>query len=150
MNGPKATKSSSHSYKKASSEELANYNEMVNKKTKSSFQKSLIIAEELEEDIKNLNEKLLAKQNLGWEEKKDLQDILKKQKMLEEQIEKTQNKNKQSRTDQKNPELLKKQKDLEKLMNSILNENTEKLINELKELLNDPKEGKTKKITRKT
>ena len=117
---------------------------MVNKKTKSSFQKSLIIAEELEEDIKNLNEKLLAKQNLGWEEKKDLQDILKKQKMLEEQIEKTKNKNKQSHIDQKNPELLKKQKDLEKLMNSILNENTEKLINELKELLNDPKKEKLK------
>ena len=109
VNGPKATKSSSYSYKKASSEELTNYNEIINKKTKSSFQKAIIISKELEEDIKKLNKKLLTKQNLSWEEKKDLQDILKKQKMLEEQIETTQNKNKQSRTDQKT-ELLKNKK----------------------------------------
>ena len=95
MNGPKATKSSSYSYKKASSEELTNYNEIINKKTKSSFQKAIIISKELEEDIKKLNKKLLTKQNLSWEEKRST-GYIEKQKMLEEQIETTQNKNKQS------------------------------------------------------
>ncbi len=151
VNGPKPTKSQTFQYKKPSTEELIEKKDLGNQETKKSFEKSILMSKKIEAEIKKLNKKILEKQNLGWEEKQNIKDILKKQRELEQQIKNTQNKNKNNLNNQKelNSNVIKKQEELEKLIDSILNKETKKILEEMKKIIDNPKKEKLKELLEK-
>ena len=86
VNGQKFTNSKSFFYTEPSLEKLIEKKDLQNLKTKSGLKQSIMLAEEIQKEIKILNKKILENKNIGWEEKKKAKDILKKKKELERNI----------------------------------------------------------------
>ena len=139
INGSKFTKSKTFTYKAKSVSELIKKKNAGNEKTKSGLNKSISLAEEIQKDIKSLNKKILEKRGLDWEEKQKAKEILKKQKKLEKQIKNTQkNSSENLKTKEKiNNSTLEKQKKLEELINSLVNEEMKKLLQEMQDIIED-------------
>lgn len=148
INGSKSTKSKQFSHKEDTKDELIAKKDVENEKTKSSLNKSLSLANEIKKDIDKLNKSILEKKKVSWEEKKKAEDILKKQKQLEKQIKETQkrNKNNLNNKEKLNSSILEKQKKLDELMQKTLNEETKKLLDEIKEMLEKSDKEKLKDL----
>ena len=81
-------------------------------------------ARELQRQTEELNNKLIDKKNIGWQEKKQIQELLEKQKQLQQEVEniKQQNLQKDALEDQyskPNDEVLQQQEQLEKLQQLV-------------------------------
>lgn len=148
INGSKFTKSREFNYKKESINELIKKKDLENTKTKRGLNKSIDLAEEIQQDIERLNSQILDKKNLSWEERQKAKEILEKQKILEKQIKNTQKRNSENlKTQEKlNPSILEKQKQLEKLMNNVLDSEMKKLLDELARKINDADREKLKEL----
>ena len=72
INGSKFTLSQKFSYKELSTEELIRQKDYQNKKTKSSLNKSLLLSKEIQKEIQKLNETIIEKKQLDWQEKQKL------------------------------------------------------------------------------
>ena len=151
VNGQKFTNSKSFFYAEPSLEKLIEKKDLQNLKTKSGLKQSIMLAEEIQKEIKILNKKILENKNIGWEEKKKAKDILKKQKELERNIAHTQkNNSKNLKLQEKiNPSVLQKQKQLEELMNKVLNEEIKKILEEIEKMMDKAEKEKLKDLLEK-
>ena len=151
INGSKFTKSNSFSYKEPSKDMLIKNKDLLSQKTKDGLNKSIMLAQEIQDEINSLNKTILEKKNIGWKEKEALKNILEKQKKLEKQIKDNQkNNSKNLKTQEKiNSSLLEKQRKLEELMNNILSDETKDLLKELKEIMDDSNKEKLKNLLEK-
>jgi len=91
----------------------------------------------LKKELTELEKTLIEKDSLDWRDKKNVEEILNKQKTLEEKINKLQEKtlsNFEKLSSEQNKETLKKQKQLEKLFNEIVPDEMKDLYKELEKL----------------
>ena len=142
VNGSKFTKSQLFNFNVPNAENLNNQLEKEESKIKSGLQKSIDLAKEIKEDIKVINKNLLEKKKLGWEEKKKVEELIEKQKTLQEQMAQLKEKNsgkqkKQEQYKKVSPDLLKKQKQLEKLFDEVLDEETKKLLEDMQKMMEE-------------
>lgn len=112
------------------------------KDTEKAFEKALKETKEFREELKKTNEKIQAKKNLDWQDKKDVEKLIQKQKQLENQVdnlkENFEKQQQQSERFEKQDERLKeKLKQLDELMKDLLDEETKKLMEELEKLLQE-------------
>ena len=82
VNGRKSTRSKTRIFKAPSKSELKEITEQANENIKKQLGARMDEAKELKEDIKKFREKILAKKQLDWQDKKALEELLKKQKEL--------------------------------------------------------------------
>ena len=92
--------------------------------------------QKLEKEINSIEKMLTEKKNLDWNDKKKIQDLLDKQKAIQEKIKNSIQKNleKNQKEEEFNPiqeNLLEKQKELEKLMEDVLDDETRKLMEKI-------------------
>ena len=147
-NGSKKTKSFLGKYKELSLEELKNKRDTEDKKIKENLNETINIAKEIQEEITDLKKDLINKKNLGWEEKNKVENIINKQKFLEEKIQKNNKNNSNNNKNQEklNSKILDKQKKLEELMNKVLDEESKKLMEDLKKLLDEMNKKDMKEV----
>lgn len=149
VNGPKAAKTSTYQLKLPTPTELRNKIDKSAQQTASKIDKALQKAQQLKQELQELNNKLKTKSTLDYNDKKQIQDILQKKEQLEKDIKELQELNKLNE-ERKNLfeeelklELKEKIEQLQKLMDNLLDEETKKLYEELEKLLeqqrNDPK-----------
>ncbi|MGV3586856.1 MAG: DUF4175 family protein [Adhaeribacter sp.] len=110
------------------------------KSIQSQLSKSVEKSQQLRQELQKADEKLKTKDNLNWQDKKQLENLLDKKKQLEQDVEAMkqlyeQLNKQQDRFDQKSPQLMEKAKQLQQLMNDLLDEETKKLYQELEKLL---------------
>ncbi|GEO04313.1 ATPase [Adhaeribacter aerolatus] len=110
------------------------------KSIQSQLSKSVEKSQQLRQELQKTDEKLKTKNNLNWQDKKQMENLLDKKKQLEQDIEAMkqlyeQLNKQQDRFDQKSPQLMEKAKQLQQLMNDLLDEETKKLYQELEKLL---------------
>ena len=86
INGRKSNKSFDGKYKELSKNELIDVRNLENEKIKTSIDNSIELAKEIQKEIDELKKTLVDKKTIGWEEKKKAENILKKQKTLDDQI----------------------------------------------------------------
>lgn len=142
VNGRKPTQTSSYNFKLPEKKEIK---EKLNKQSegaKKELDKSLEEAEDLNEQIQDIQNDLKSKENLNWQENKKISDLIKQKEKLEEALNKIAQQNKdlakkQDRFNQPNEKLQQKVDQLQKLMDDILDEETKKLYDELKKLLEE-------------
>lgn len=142
INGRKSTQTGVYEIKVPSLEEL---NKMVSESSdaaETQLEKSLEESKELNEDLKNVEDRLKGKKNLNWEDKKALEELLEQKEKIEEEIKNLQKQNqdyneKSERFQKKNETLKKKSDELKKLMDELLDEETKKLYEELQKLLQE-------------
>lgn len=140
VHGPKKTRSNTMTYNAPSEKQLDKSIDKSNDALKDKLKESIKKSEQLQQEAKRLNEKLINQKEIRFEEKKQIKELLEKQKSLEQDINTIQNdlkKNNQLENDFKemSPSMMEKKKQLEEMFENILDEKTKEMIKELEKLL---------------
>ncbi|MDP9077001.1 MAG: hypothetical protein M3O71_06225 [Bacteroidota bacterium] len=147
VNGPKKVRSLERTLNIPDAKEL---NDQLNSGTQAIKQKmesAIKIAGQIEKDSQKLNQLLLNKNTLSFDEKKQIQDLLKKRKDLNDLVKEVQADNKKNlynrqENQQQDKDLTEKQKQMEQLMNNMLDPKTEEMLQRLQDMLEqEQKEG---------
>jgi hypothetical protein len=138
VNGSKSTKSEMLEYKIPSLDKIDKNIENSLAKTEEQLDKTLNNAEKLKNELANLEKKLKNNPELNFQDKKLVDEILKKREDLINEIKALQEQFKmstdqQKRFDELNPELMEKMKQLDNLIKDLLDEETKKMYENLKE-----------------
>jgi len=138
VNGPKSSKSIVRTLKLPSQEEIDRALSAKSEKTKEKMVEAIKKAKELEKEAKKLNQDLLDKNTIAFGDKKQLENLVKKQNDLENLIKEIQNENKENNFGQKsleNEQILEKQKQIERLFDNVLDEKTKEILRNIEKLL---------------
>jgi hypothetical protein len=145
--GPKRVRSTEHTLNMPTEQEL---NLQLNQGTqvvKQKMQSAIKLAGQLERDEQRLNQQLLNKSSLSFDEKKQIEDLLQKRKDLNDLIKEAQDENKKNilnrqENQKQDAQLTELQKQMEQLMEGINDPKTEELLRKLQEhLQQDQKES---------
>ncbi len=146
VNGAKASRTATREFKVPSKKEIQEKSSEKDKKIKNDLEASIEEAKKLQENIDKLNKKLMEKKAISWEEKKEVENLLNQQKNLQNRFEKIKRENeinnfKKSEFTKADERIMEKQKQLEELMEKVMDEETKKLLEDLKKLMekNDKK-----------
>jgi hypothetical protein len=140
LNGPKASRSQVQVFKAPTAEELAEMTEKSNSKIKDDLKESIEQAKKMQREISEASKKMLNKKDLNFDDRKKIEDLINRQKELENQVKSLQQENRQKQareSEYKNPmqELAEKQQQLQELMDKLMSEEMKKLMQELEKLL---------------
>lgn len=142
VNGAKAVKSATYSFKIPSLEEIEAEIEANDKQIQNEIDKTLEDAKELNKMIEEADERLKTKKEIEWQDEKLMQEILdQKDKLAEKMNElKKENELNNRKLDQFKPQneaIKKKMEQLQEIMNNVLDDEMKKLYDELRELLEE-------------
>ncbi|MES2873084.1 MAG: hypothetical protein V4708_05130 [Bacteroidota bacterium] len=140
VNGPKVSRSAIRTFKVASEREVEKKLEANSEQIKEKMAQAIRQSSQVEKEAKRLNQDLLNKKTLTYEEKKQVEALLQKQKELEELVKEIQKENKQNLFEQnqnreQNEKILEKQKQIEDLFNNVLDEKTREILKNIEKLL---------------
>ncbi len=149
VNGPKTTKSTIKTLKINSKNQEIKGLEENNKNLSQKLKQASNQAKEIQQQAQKINQSLLSKTKLDFEDKKNAEDLIEKQKQLENLLNDLKNEAKKNLVQQKNlnaqnQQLLEKQKQIQDLFENVLDDKTKKLLQNLQKLL----EQKNKEETR--
>ncbi len=142
IHGSKKTKSREFSFKTPSREEINNKIDKSAKSAEKQIDKALEKAKDLKKKIKEIDDRLKTEQKVDWQEKRQLEELLKKKEELNQELKKLQEENKalndaQERFKEPSEKIQEKVKQLQELMKDVLDEETKKLYDELQKLLEE-------------
>jgi hypothetical protein len=148
VNGSKATQTKPKKLYLPTKEELKKSLSQNSDNLESQLNENIKEAKELQQELKKLSQKLMGKKELTFEDRKSIENMLDKQKNLRKDIQETvkqQKKLTQQKKDnlKQNEQILEKQKKLEELFENVLDEETQKLMEELQKLLEKQKPEQT-------
>lgn len=140
INGHKSSKSQVFNFKLPGQEEIREDISKTSQNTGSKLDKILSQSKELKKEMDRFDKKIKTKQNLDWQDKKSLEELLKKHEELSFDLENIKQQNEElgeklKKFNEMDPEVLKKMEELQKLMNELLDEETKKLYEELRKLM---------------
>lgn len=148
VNGSKSTKTPVMTFALPSAKNYDAEVEKATEKTENMLEKLNEKSMKLKAELNNLENKLKSKKDLDFQEKKQLEELLKKReelmnemKAIQEQFEKMQEKT--NRFQQQSPELQQKMEQLKKLMEELMNDETNKMYEELKKMMEKGMDEKT-------
>lgn len=149
VNGPKKARSPERTLNvpdtKATNEQLNAGTQAIKQK----MQSAIKLAGQVEHDSQKLNQLLLNKNTLSFDEKKQVEDLLQKRRDLEDLVKEIKDDNKKNlynrqENQQQNEELLAKQKQIEDLFNNVLDQKTKELLQNLQKLLDQQQKDSTR------
>ena len=140
VNGSKSATTPIKTYKALTKEEVSDQIENENNQIKDQLAEAIKEASKIRNELEDVKRELYDKKEMGWQDKKKIEDLLQRQKELQSQVEKMKQKNsdninKQEEFDTSNEELLEKQKELEKLMDELVTDEMKEMMKELEELM---------------
>lgn len=140
VNGAKVSRSAIRTFKVASEREIEKKLEANSEQIKEKMEQAIRKSSQVEKEAKRLNQDLLNKKSLTYEEKKQVEALLRKQKELEELVKEIQKENKQNLFEQnenreQNEKILEKQRQIEDLFNNVLDEKTREILKNIEKLL---------------
>lgn len=142
VNGRKSTRSATYTFLVPTSDNLVAEISRSQKSTESQIDKSVTKANKLQEQIEQATQKLKGKQNLDWQDKKMLEDIIQQKQRLDQMLNKLKQQNKllEEKKDaftEQDERIRQKAEQIQKLMEELLDEETKKLFEELQKLLKE-------------
>ncbi|SEA94284.1 DUF4175 family protein [Pedobacter hartonius] len=140
VNGPKKARSAIKTFSPPSGQALAKQLNTESSTLKQQMNSAIKMASEVERYSKKLGENLLDKKELSFENKKEIGQLLDKQKKLEEAVKdiqqaKQKNSSEQAENESVKTELAEKQKQIDDLFNHILDPKTKALLEKLQSLM---------------
>ena len=144
INGSKKSQSKAFEFNAPTEEEIQDQQESNTKLLKEQLEQNVQLAKDLQEDFEDLRIKLLNKDELSWEDRQQVSEILKKQKQLEKSIDEISEKNKENNALlneflEQDKRILEKQKQLEELMEELMNDEIRELFDEMEALMEEMK-----------
>lgn len=151
INGPKATRSEIREIETIAFERIA---ENATEKRKEIREKLESFRDEIrrvEQTIDQLNRKMMEKQTLDWQEKKEIEELIRTNEKMLEEIEQVKGKNnyniKQEEQFLKTSQsVIEKQKRLSELMEELMTDEMKKTLEELKKLMEQVDKTKLKEV----
>jgi len=146
VNGPKSSRSAIKTLKIPSEKEVEEKLEKNTEQIKEKMEQAIKKSAQVDKEAKKLNQELLNKKNLSYEEKKQIEKLLQKQTDLEELVKEIQKENKQNQFEQneQNEQILEKQKQIENLFNNVLDEKTKEILKNIEKLLDKNNNNQTR------
>jgi len=140
LNGSKFTRSQKNFFKAPTQKELEQDKEATNKELENKMETAIRKATQLQKEMQDNKMKLLDKKSIDWQDKKALEDMMKKQQELQntmEDIKKDYEKSlqKQNEFNKMDEQILEKHKELQKLFNEVMDDKTKKMFEELQKLM---------------
>lgn len=142
VNGYKSTKTGLYYLKVPSRKEVKESLAKEAQGAERQIDKSIDQARQIQDQIKEIEDRLKTKKKLDWQDEKLIQDLLEKKGELNENIEKLRNQNKdlnekRERFSESSPKIKDKMEKLQSLMDELLDDETKQLYEELKKLLEE-------------
>jgi hypothetical protein len=149
VNGPKTARSPERTLTVPDAAALAEQLNAGTQAVKDKMASAVKLAGQVEKDAQKLNQALLNKNNLSFDEKKQVEELLQKRKDLEELVKEIKDDNKKNLYNRQenfkqNEELLEKQKQIEDLFNNVLDEKTKEMLQKLQQLLDQDQKDSTR------
>jgi len=147
VNGPKKVQSPEKSINVPDAMELENELNKGTEQVRKNIQQAAKLAAEIERESQKMNELLLSKNSISFDEQKQLDALMEKRRELDDlvkQIQADNRKNMYNRREnqQQNQQLAEEQKQVEKLLNDVLDPKTRELLDKLQQLArNNQKES---------
>jgi hypothetical protein len=140
VNGPKSTRSPERTLSLPDAAALADQLNTGTQAVKQKMQSAIKLAGQIEKNAQRLNQAFLEKNNLSFDEKKQVEELLQKRKDLNELVKDIRQENKKNlynrqENQQQKDELTEKQKQIEELFNNVLDEKTKDMLQKLQELM---------------
>lgn len=142
VHGSKSAKSQQFDLEIPSEKELENILDRNATSAMNQAEMSMSDLKKLQEDINNLMRKLVDNKDLSWQDKKDLQELSKKQREVKNMLQKMQEQIKENnRLEQKyreqNEQIIEKQKELDRLFNEVMTDEMKEMMKEIDKLLQE-------------
>jgi hypothetical protein len=142
VNGAKSSRSEKLFFKAPSIKELDKQAETSNASVQSKMESAVRQASALQKDMQDARMKLMNKKQFDWQDKKMIEDVLKKQENLKNTVndlqkEYNENLQKQEAFRQQDEQLLEKQKALQEMFDKIMDPETKKLMEDLKKMVEE-------------
>jgi hypothetical protein len=142
INGAKSARTGLMTYSMPTIEEYKEMESKNNDEIKSDLEKAIKESKKLQKDLKDLQNKLLQKKKLDWQDRKEIEKMLERQKELEQKIEdakKNFEENKKNQDEYDNPpqDIKDKQDKIEELFDEVLDKDMQDLMDKLEKLLEE-------------
>jgi hypothetical protein len=140
VTGAKTARTPERSLHMPTEQEMNKQLDAGSKSVKDKMQSAIKLSSQVERDAQKLNQMLLNKNSLSFDEKKQIQDLLEKRKELEELVKDIQKENQQNllnrqENKQETDELMEKQKQIKDLFDNVLDQKTRDMLKNLQKLL---------------
>lgn len=144
VNGRKSTRTGVYSLAIPTKNALMDNIDNSRAKAEKQMDEGVSKARKLQDQIDEATQKIKGKQNLSWEDKKMLEDIIQQKNSLDKVVERLKEENKllEQKKDaftQQDERIKQKAEQIQKLMEELLDEETKKLFDELQKLLQENK-----------
>lgn len=147
VNGAKTSKSDTFIFEFPTDNQADELIEEKSEKVKEKLQSAQYKAQEISERLSEIEDRLKTKQTFDWQEKKQIEDLLKDRETLNKNLNTLEQKNNElqntiNKLQNQSPELKAKKEKFQELMEQLMDEETKKLYDKLKELMreNAPKD----------
>jgi hypothetical protein len=149
VSGPKKMRSAERSMNIPDEKQLDDQLNAGTEVIKQKMQSAVKTAAQIERQAQKLNEQLLEKNSLSFDEKKEIEQLMQKKKELDDLVKDLQADNKKNlynrRENQKqNQELTAQQQQMEKLLDNVLDKKTQEMLKQLEQLMQNNEKDATR------
>lgn len=142
VNGSKSSRTSLMVYAKPTVEEFEAMAEENDEQVKDQLRKALEESRKVQQEMKELREKLLQEKDLNWQNRKELEKLLDRQKELQQQIQQAKQAYEENLENQKefsktSEDIQQKQEQIQKLFEEVMSEEMQQLMEQIQELLDE-------------
>ena len=140
VNGSKVTRSATEVFAAPTAKELSERQEARSEATKDLLRENIREAQDLQRQLDELRRELLEKKEADWRDKQRLQQVMERQRQLEQRIERSTEQLRQSLQEQRefsplDERLLEKQERIQELFENVLSEEMKELYRKVEELM---------------
>jgi len=149
VSGPKSVRSTERTINVPDQKQLNEDLDKGSQVVKEKMNDAIKMAGQIEKESQKLNQMLLDKNTLSFDEKKQIEDLLQKKHDLDNLVKDIQAENKKNlynrqENQQQDQDLLEKQKQIEDLFNNVLDQKTRDLLQKLQDLMNEEQKDATR------
>jgi hypothetical protein len=142
VNGTKYARTAIASIERPTLKEIEAITEKNSAEIKETLSQTMKEARKIQQEIKQLRDKLLQQKEMDWQRKKDLEKLLEKQKELEEKLKETKEKfqeNKENIEENQNMDerFEEKQEKLEELFEKVVDPETQELMDKIQQMMRE-------------
>lgn len=142
IHGPKSATSQQFEVAIPTERELDNILERNSNEAQKKAELSMNELKKMQQDINELMRKLVDKKDLDWQDKKDLQELAKKQNEVKNMLQQMQqqlkdNQKLEQKYKDQSEKLVEKQLELERLMNEVMNDEMKEMMKEIDRLMQE-------------
>jgi hypothetical protein len=140
VNGSKSSRTQTRSYSAPTLDDILEERDQKNEDLKDDLEESIKDAKDIQKDLEQLRKDLLEKEELSWQDRKKIEDLLKKQQDLRNQVENIQEKNaeknqQQEEYQQMDEKLMEKQQMLQDLMDEVMTDEMKEMMEKIQEMM---------------